>query len=367
MKDIKEIEISAEQREKLEAAFLNAFTHDSLKHMLRLKMGIKIGEELNIDRGLKYVVPDLIDIAISSGWLRRLLLAAREYKPGNHYLKNIVNELQIFQPEGMNKVNIDVNNDVQSNQGLLEKIIRKRAPFIPFEKYTTALLAIGRQMARIEIPAGTAEGTGWLVGPNLLLTAYHVIENVHRKQNGLDHQDLSFRFDYTNATGPSRSCGATEDWLIDYSPYSDHDLEITGQEPSPAELDYALIRLADNAGDDLRNGQDSRGWIEIPEHPIAMSPQDFVVIPQHPDGRPLELAFGEILKYNKASNRVQYDTNTEYGSSGSPCFDISLQPFALHHAQGPAKNLAYNQGVPLREIIKLMKQRNVTPFWKKNV
>lgn len=96
-----------------------------------------------------------------------------------------------------------------------------------------------------------------------------------------------------------------------------------------------------------------------------MSIDDFVMIPQHPDGRPLELAFGALLKYNDAANRVRYDTNTEPGSSGSPCFDISLQPFALHHASGPAKNLGYNQGVPLREIIKLMKTRNINPFWKK--
>ncbi len=366
MDDIQEIELTTEQRQELEAAFLNAFNHDDLAQMLRLKLGIKIREELKFDKGLKYVVTDLIDIAISGGWLIRLLLAAREYRPGNIYLKKIVNKLNISKPEKINKENIDVAKDFQGNNNLLEKIVRKRAPFIPFAKYTKELLAIGGQIARVEIPVGTEAGTGWLVGPDLLLTAYHVIESIHKKTNGLDYNDLSFRFDSTTENGASRICSAKEDWLIDHAPYSEHDLQPSSKEPATTELDYALIKLAENAGDDAMPNGTKRGWIEIPEHPIAMSPDDFVMIPQHPDGRPLELAFGAVLKYNKAANRVQYDTNTEHGSSGSPCFDISLQPFALHHASGPAKNLAYNQGVPLREIIKLMKQRNVTPFWKKN-
>ena len=365
MEDFKEIALTIEQRQELEAAFLNAFNHDDLAQMLRLKMGIKIGEELNFTKGLKFVVTELIDIAISGGWFVKLLLSAREYRPGNTYLKNIATKLNIVKPEPIIKENIDVIKDVQGDK-LLEKIVRKRAPFIPFDKYIKELSAIGAQIARIEIPAGIEAGTGWLVGPNLLLTAYHVIEAIHNNTNGLNQHDLSFRFDYTIANGTGRICeAAATNWLIDHSPYSQHDLQPSTQDPLPGELDYALIELAENIGEEILASGLKRGWIEIPEHPVAMSPDDFVMIPQHPDGRPLELAFGELLKYNKAANRVQYDTSTEPGSSGSPCFDISLQPFALHHASGPAKNLDYNQGVPLREIIKLMKQKNINPFWKK--
>jgi V8-like Glu-specific endopeptidase len=365
MDDVQEIDLSIVQRQQLESAFLNAFDHNDLSQMLRLKMGIKIGEELDFNKGLKFVVTNLLDIAIGSGWLVRLLLAAREYRPGNIKLKKIVEELQVSKPESIEKGNIEVQKDLQENHNLLEKIVRKRAPFISFDKYMTGLAAIGRQIARIEIPSGTEAGTGWLVAPDLILTAYHVVENIHKKINGLGYNDLFFRFDYTTQNGQSRICAVKENWLIDHAPYSEHDLQPSSEEPASTEMDYALIALAEKAGDDVMNDGTSRGWIEVPEHPVAMSAGDFVMIPQHPNGRPLELAFGDLLKYNKAANRVQYDTNTEPGSSGSPCFDISLQPFALHHASGPAKNLAYNQAVPLREIIKLMKQRNVNPFWKK--
>lgn len=365
MDDDQELELSIEQRQQLEAAFLDAFNHDDLWQMLRLKMGIKIDEELNFRRGFKYVVTELVDIAISSGWLRRLLLAALDYRPGNFKLINIVRELNISKPEQIAKENINIAKDLQDNSNLLEKVVRKRAPFIPLEKYLEGLTSIGKQIARVEIPKGTEAGTAWLVAPNLVFTAYHVIEGIHKKTDGLDHNDLFFRFDYTSANSASRCCGVNNDWLKDHTTYSSTDLQPSTQEPGLTELDYALVELAENAGDDVIENGKKRGWIEVPEHPVAMSAEDFVMICQHPDGRPLEVAFGALLKYNKAANRVQYDTNTESGSSGSPVFDISLQPFALHHASGPGKNLRYNQGVPLREIIKLMKQRNINPFWKK--
>jgi V8-like Glu-specific endopeptidase len=301
---------------------------------------------------------------MSSGWLGRMLLAAKEYKPGNIKLGQAVDALGLVKPAPIDKETIEVAKDVQSGSSRLEKIVNKRAPFISFDKYINELSAIGRRIARVEIPAGTEAGTGWLVGPDLLLTAYHVVEDIVDSVNGQDRHDLSFNFDYRKADGSSRLCGVKENWLLDGSSYSEHDLAATGSDPEANKLDYALIQLAESVGEDIINGA-KRGWIEIPEHPIAMSNEDYVVIPQHPDGRPLELAFGKVFKYNKAANRVQYDTNTEHGSSGSPCFDVSLQPFALHHASGPKDNLNYNQGVPLREIIKLMKLNNVTPFWKK--
>ena len=49
--------------------------------------------------------------------------------------------------------------------------------------------------------------------------------------------------------------------------------------------------------------------------------------------------------------RVRYATNTEPGSSGSPCFDMNWQLAALHHYGDPAwLNPKYNQGVPAHLI-----------------
>jgi len=91
---------------------------------------------------------------------------------------------------------------------------------------------------------------------------------------------------------------------------------------------------------------------------------DIVVVPQHPEGRTLELAFGAALNYNERANRLQHNANTESGSSGSPCLTASLEPFGLHHAGGLDKNFLHNQCIPLRPIIQRMVRQHVEPFWQ---
>ncbi len=358
------LNLTLNQQEELEKVVLKAYDLNGLERMLRLKLGFKLGEEMNTNRGLKYVVSDLVQKAVDDGWIEKLIIAAKEGAPQNLPLQEFVSTLNIKPVEKLPKENI-----VTGEQGnRLEKAVRKRAPLIPFAAFTSKLSAIGSRICRIEIPKGTAQGTGWLVGPDLIMTAYHVIEKVVKEVDGLADADIVCRFDYLSATInqhalPGRICKVAVQYLVDYSPYSRADLEATNDEPGPEELDYALIRLHEAVGNDLLDGDIRRGFIEVPENPPVMTENDFVIIPQHPDGRMLELALGEILKYNKIANRVQYDANTEPGSSGSPCFTINLVPFGLHHASGPANNLAYNQGVPLRSIIKLLKKRNISPFW----
>ena len=49
--------------------------------------------------------------------------------------------------------------------------------------------------------------------------------------------------------------------------------------------------------------------------------------------------------------RVRYATNTEGGSSGSPCFNKDWDLIALHHYGDPAFGQPkYNQGIPIGKI-----------------
>jgi len=345
------------QREKLEDAIRSAYDYDKLRRMLRLRLGFKIEDEMNIARGYKAVVSDLVEMA-TDGWLDKLLLGAQAYNGQSFKLKAIATELGVSPPEL-----VPVNGSPAER---LEKIVRKRAPFLAYDAFTQKLNSIGPRICRIEYPDGKAQGTGWLAGPDLLITAFHVIKDVAENKNGLTYADIVCRFNYTTAAGAAAAaettCGVAENWLIDKSPFSQADLSASNAEPGAEELDYAVIRLAKRVGDDVMPGGDTRGWIEIPASPAVMSTDDFMIIAQHPQGRALELAFGEVLSYNTTASRLRYDINTEPGSSGSPCFDITLAPVGVHHASGPAKNLTWNQCVPLRQIILLMKSRNVYPF-----
>ena len=91
---------------------------------------------------------------------------------------------------------------------------------------------------------------------------------------------------------------------------------------------------------------------------------DIILVPQHPDGRSLELAFGAVLEFNASGNRLRHDANTEEGSSGAPCLSVSLSPFGLHHASSPTRKVRYNQCVPIRHVIQHLITAGVEPFWE---
>ncbi|MCS3795412.1 trypsin-like peptidase domain-containing protein [Niastella sp. OAS944] len=363
-----EIILTSEQRERVVSVLLQAFDPNHLQAMLTLKTGIRLYEEMSVLRGLKPIVIDLVTLAEGDGWLDKLLLSANEYRQGqNLKLKALVEELHLKPPPKEAKETVPVLD--QSDTDRLEKIVRKRAPLLPFAEFAAKLAAIGNQMCRIEYPAGEPQGTGWLVAPNLVLTAYHVIEDVHKEENGLEPADITCRFDYDGIQRPTgnRTCKLANDWLLASSPYSQADLKATSAVPKENELDFALLQLNERVGEDTMSGEQQRGWIQVSEKAPVLMKDDFVVIPQHPQGRTLELAFGEVLQYNKPANRVQYDATTDHGSSGASCFDIFLVPFALHHAAGPSDSLEYNQAVPLKQIIKYLKEQQtpIPAFWTK--
>ncbi|MVT11863.1 trypsin-like peptidase domain-containing protein [Chitinophaga tropicalis] len=358
-----DIELTNEQRERLENALLAAFDLNNLSRMLLLKLGFNIRQELDVAKGLKFIVTDLVTLA-EDGWLDKLLLAADDYRNGqSSKLKAVIGELLLKRPQKESSEIVPVRDPLDITR--LEKVVNKRAPFIPFTEFMTKLGGASTRICRIEYPEGQPQGTGWLVGPDLVLTAYHVVEKIHKEENGYNYADICCRFDYDGVQAPKgRPCGLLKDWLEAHSPYGVADLKPNNGEPAKEELDFALVRLDEEVGEDLFPNGNRRGWFEVHENAPVMMENDFVIIPQHPQGRTLELAFGQALQYNRTANRIQYDTNTEHGSSGSPCFNSSMVPFALHHAGGPAEQLDYNQGVPLRQIIRFLKDRNIPSFWK---
>jgi len=138
--------------------------------------------------------------------------------------------------------------------------------------------------------------------------------------------------------------------------------------PEPDHLDYALLRLSSSPGkmpvnSNEPNGQ-PRGWFMVPTGPVTLNPGDPLFIMQHPDARPLELALDmdSVIRINANRTRVRYRTNTEGGSSGSPCCDATWNLVALHHigdsSYGPfSKKGDWNQGVLFDAIVKRRSER----------
>lgn len=258
--------------------------------------------------------------------------------------------------------NVDVTADepdfdplVEDPDGL-EKIINSADNFLDMVGLAGAIYS-GQAVGRIEIPEGKAQGTGFLVGPNLLLTNQHVLKS----QDVLSQAVI--RFDYMqDLKGISPSTGRT--FRFDPNFYF---------ASPPGELDYALVKLDGEplreiaVGDEvdslaplelLRHGK-HRGYLVIA--PRFLQKDDRVNIIQHPNGNPLKVVLTQnYVQRDMTDTRVHYVADTLPGSSGSAVFNSLWEVVALHHAGGPYppdKTLGearfhVNEGIPMRAILK---------------
>lgn len=242
--------------------------------------------------------------------------------------------------------------------------------------WRTKLGQLESRICKVIVPSNQGMGTGFLVGPDLVITNYHVVSRVVDKPNIVN--SVKLRFDYALlAEGQNAESGtdynASE--ILDYSEFSQSDL--VANPPFDAEadkLDYALLRVSGNPSSDLPGGASNktsdekvspRGWIEQPDLAPDLDQPTPIFILQHPQGMPLKLALAtnDQVAINKLGTRVRYSTNTMPGSSGSPCFDHNWTLVALHHAGDPAYKgvgLAnYNEGIPFTAICALLEQRGM--------
>jgi len=255
----------------------------------------------------------------------------------------------------------------------LERIIKEKIAFVDPGPWTEKCREILPRVCRIEIPIDQNRivyGTGFLIAANVVLTNYHVIEPLISHSdllNNAGQTDLAtrvrFRFDYrltSNAQvleSPTVCKLVKYDWLIDYSPYAGEN-----SEPTLEMLDHAIVKLDRDVGNEFldANGR-RRGWIRLSQRDDKLQPNAPLVIVQHPLSEPLKLAIDTeaVIGENYAGTLVQYRTNTEPGSSGSPCFNFDWELVALHHSGDPEWRPTYNAGTPILAIIRRLCEKRL--------
>jgi nucleoside phosphorylase/V8-like Glu-specific endopeptidase/DNA-binding NarL/FixJ family response regulator len=224
------------------------------------------------------------------------------------------------------------------------------------------LVACFDKVCRVEVRLDSLDlalGTGFLIGPDLVITNYHVMEYlIDREKRMSSHErwaaveGVTLRFDYEQADGenvPEKGKLFTlhpNKWLYDYSPMGPSELK------QEEELDYAILKLDGRPGDE-------RGWLHFPSQEWKFEPDSFLIILQYPDGKPLcEDGDQEaVVGLFRNGTRVRYRINTEKGSSGGPCFNINMELVALHRSGDVEKEFQYNEGVPINAIKNLLLKR----------
>src|SRR6185369_11721802 len=165
-------------------------------------------------------------------------------------------------------------------------------------------------------------GTGFLIGPGLAMTNHHVIEDEDDARRAL------FQFDYQdNSSG-------------DLLPRQDFAADISKFFLTSEELDFTIVGLVPISNKGRQLG--SYPWMKLIGETGKAEDGDPINIIQHPRGGLKQIAFRENKIINIPRGKkdfLYYTTDTEPGSSGSPCFNDQWELVALHHSGVPEMNI----------------------------
>ncbi len=182
--------------------------------------------------------------------------------------------------------------------------------------YLELAVAVARAICRIRI--GAAAGSGVLVGPRLLMTNNHVLRSID------EAMAAEAQFDYQeNVSG-------------DLLPVQAFRLDPEAFFVTDKALDFTLVGVTEMSA----KGQPiSRyPWMKLIPTLGKAEKGDPLNIIQHPRGGLKQIALRNNEVINIPTGKpdfLYYTTDTEPGSSGSPCFNDQWEMIALHHSGVP--------------------------------
>ena len=363
------MKLSGTEWKELRSALCEAFpTRREMGRLLNDHFGINIDEIAGYEGNLLDVADDIIRWFSARDQIVKLIQSSFAERP------NVALIQKLAQQWGQIPVLPGSEN--------LERILRQENRFLDPEIWFGRFRDVINQVCQIEVKLRSGEsvfGSGVLIGPNIILTNYHVIEGVANptsfQQDGHDAapSDVIIRFDHKKGRPsyiqPGVEFCLESDWLVDSSPYYPSDspsTQMDWQNFTASGLDYALLRVKDEPGaqnltqDSAGSVQTQRGWINLDHCTKKCVAGMGMIVAQYPQGGAMKIAIetNAVIGLNSSKNRVKHKVNTDKGSSGAPCFTLDWDLVALHQAGIASMNStsSYNIAIPISSIIANLKE-----------
>ena len=374
---IKETNFTAEAQQRLAAQRVN---------LEETKSALLQGEILTINSD---VLPRRVIRLINNPLLKDSLAAQPISRSNNSsVLEEIDSYAQMPPPASKAEANERLQKLSPQARGQLEAIIGGN-DLLPIW-FLNRGAELRRTVARIKIVTSDGAegfGTGFLVGPGILITNRHV----------LDQSDIG------GDSLPSIVANAVAEF----------DVEILPQEIAPGKtrlvsstpvvfrlapqtllltdawnaLDYVLIAL-ESKSIDGQHDISEYGYNRLSADMGKTVTGEPVFIIQHPNGesKKISLLNNKMMIRNEQSSYLYYEADTEPGSSGSPVFNRQWEVVALHHsvefardpedrilakdgslwneAMGTAaiQTMSFNEGVRVSRILKQVESKREATF-----
>jgi S1-C subfamily serine protease len=187
----------------------------------------------------------------------------------------------------------------------LEKVIGVESALVPISYLEVGLERAGA-VVKIRLPDGSS-GSGFLIADGIVVTNHHVLPDAATAGAAT----VIFNYQLT-ARGTNAEVDERKLLPADHFRTSEDD-------------DWSTVRAA---------GDPNQQWGALDLAPASVNVGDRVNIIQHPNGLPKQISFYSNVVVFVGSGRLQYLTDTEPGSSGSPVFDRQWNVVGLHHSGG---------------------------------
>ena len=218
-----------------------------------------------------------------------------------------------------------------ADRGGLEKLIGPVSSLVPIS-YLEIGLAKATSVGKVLRGDGEA-GTGFLTANDLLITNNHVLPDA------VTAGEAAVLFNYQAAVdGLPLEADRRQLLPDDFFRTSEAD-------------DWSAVKVA---------GGPNATWGALDLKPQTVEAGDRVNIIQHPNGELKQISFFSNVVAYVGGGVIQYLTDTEPGSSGSPVFDRRWNVVALHHSGGwisepgspdPTKEYYRNEGILIDRVI----------------
>jgi hypothetical protein len=243
----------------------------------------------------------------------------------------------------------------------LQAVVSADLPQVDPSRLTPGLLRAMGRVCRIVVDGGTATGSGFLVGPQTVVTSWHVVKSLLNdagdKPSDESAEKLSVEFDLVGsrpAPGALSRFRVTDQWLVSASRC--HPAELPqingqyGQRPDSAEignyLDFVILRLNGTPGRE-------RGAYRLDPNRWPSKDRTTWVV-HHPAQYNQRAAFGRIVEVwpDEKGARVFHTASTDRGSSGGVVLDEAYEAVALHQCaiRGPDGKPVVNGAIPIAPI-----------------
>ncbi|MFY0521223.1 DNA/RNA non-specific endonuclease [Lysinibacillus sp. UGB7] len=211
-------------------------------------------------------------------------------------------------------------------------------PISYFEAGLNAARSVCRIEVRDRIGRVRGHGTGFLVSPSLLLTNNHVLADEDAALFSLAQFNYELGLDLKEREIKNFRLAPNRFFITDEN------------------LDFTLVAVEETSADGAK--LIDFNFLPLSPYKGKVLVGEHVSIIQHPSGAPKMVANRENKILDIFDDFVQYETDTQPGSSGSAVFNDEWMVIALHHAgvpdpQDSTKYIA-NEGIRISSIVQFL-------------